>query len=90
MLLLNGLMHFRLARNKGATYVTLLWIASQKWIVADINEYHSLKFRDKNRKWGAKIETGYMFRDYNDRTEYWSGSIGGMDYNQGVAYTDAM
>ena len=37
-----GLMHFRLARNKGATYVTLLWIASQKWIVADINEYHSL------------------------------------------------
>ena len=42
MLLLNGLMHFRLARNKGATYVTLLWIASQKWIVADINEYHSL------------------------------------------------
>ena len=35
-------MHFRLARNKGATYVTLLWIASQKWIVADINEYHSL------------------------------------------------
>lgn len=50
----------------------------------------NLKFRDKNRKWGAKIETGYMFRDYNDRTEYWSGSIGGMDYNQGVAYTDAM
>lgn len=42
MLLLNGLMHFRLARNKGATYVTLLWIASQKWIVSDINEYHSL------------------------------------------------
>ena len=35
-------MHFRLARNKGATYVTLLWIASQKWIVSDINEYHSL------------------------------------------------
>ena len=35
-------MHFRLARNKGAIYVTLLWIASQKWIVADINEYHSL------------------------------------------------
>ncbi len=50
----------------------------------------NLKLRDKNRKWGAKIEAGYMFRDYNDRTDYWNGIIGGMDYKQEVAYTDAM
>ncbi len=49
-----------------------------------------LKLRDKNRKWGAKIEAGYMFRDYNDRTDYWNGIIGGMDYKQEVAYTDAI
>lgn len=50
----------------------------------------NLKLRDKNRKWGAKIEAGYMFRDYNDMTDYWNGVIGGIDYRQEVAYTDAM
>lgn len=50
----------------------------------------NLKLGDKNRKWGAKIEAGYMFRDYNDMTDYWNGVIGGIDYRQEVAYTDAM
>ncbi len=32
---------------------------------------------------------GYMHRDYESATEYWTGAASGMDYVQGVAYLDA-
>lgn len=43
-----------------------------------------------NRKIGMLLESGYMFRDYDDKTAYWNGDTGGMNYTQGVAYTNAV
>ena len=43
-----------------------------------------------NRKIGMLLESGYMFRDYEDMTAYWNGDTGGMNYTQGVAYTNAI
>lgn len=49
-----------------------------------------LRFRNKKRTIGLNFETGYMFRDYEDKTAYWNGDTGGMNYTQGVAYTNAV
>lgn len=46
--------------------------------------------RDRKRKLSFRLEAGYMFRDYDDRTEYWNGDTGGLDYRQGVLYADAV
>ncbi len=43
-----------------------------------------------NRKIGMLLESGYMFRDYDDKTTYWNGDTGGMNYTQGVAYSNAV
>lgn len=45
-----------------------------------------LKLRPESRKYSFSAESGYMYRDYEDFATYWSGSTGGMDYTQGVAY----
>ena len=47
-----------------------------------------LRFRNKKRTIGLNFETGYMFRDYEDKTLYWNGESGGMVYRQGVAYAN--
>lgn len=43
-----------------------------------------------NRRIGLMLESGYMFRDYEDKAAYWNGNQGGMDYKQSVAYANAM
>lgn len=43
-----------------------------------------------SRRIGLMIESGYMFRDYEDKAAYWDGNKGGMDYEQSVAYANAM
>lgn len=51
-----------------------------------------LLLRDQSRqnKWAVHVNSGLMSRNYCNRSEYWDGTVSGMDYLQNVYYLNGM